>query len=144
MPDPGQRATPAKKEAPWKTWLSQVIRFGVVGILNTVVDWFVYFALTRWVGLASMPVLAKGISYGAGVINSYAWNKNWTFRARESGFQSMLPFFGVSLIALGVNAAVLELGLNTFSLGELASLVLATGFTLLWNFLMSKFVVFRA
>lgn len=126
------------------TWISQALKFSLVGISNTFVDWAIYFALTRWLGLGTLPVLAKSFSYGAGIINSFFWNKRWTFRSTESGPLSVFLFFIISLTALGVNAAVLHLGLNVFSIGEFLALIAATGFTLLWNFLMSKWVVFRA
>jgi len=140
-PDPGV-TTP--EQPPWRTWFSQAVRFGAVGVLNTLVDWGLYYALTRWAGLESLPVLAKGLSYGAGILNSYFWNKYWTFEQRDGSLRSIIPFVIVSLIALGVNAGVLHLGLAVFSIGEFASLILATGVTLLWNFLMSKLVIFRA
>lgn len=140
-PDPG--ATPSKQQT-WRTWFSQAVRFGAVGVLNTLVDWGLYYALTRWAGLGSLPVLAKSLSYGAGIINSYFWNKYWTFQQRDGSLLSIVPFMIVSLIALGVNAGVLHLGLEVLSITEFASLILATGVTLLWNFLMSKLVIFRA
>jgi len=135
---------PQNDDSTMVAWISQALKFGLVGISNTLVDWALYFALTRWLGLSTLPVLAKAISYGAGIINSYVWNKRWTFRSTESGPLSVVLFFIISLIALGLNAAVLHLGLNVFGTGEVVALITATGFTLLWNFLMSKWVVFRA
>jgi putative flippase GtrA len=124
-------------------WLKQAVKFGAVGVLNTLVDLGLYFALTRWLGLAGLPVLAKGISYSAGILNSFLWNRNWTFRSQASTWKTLVIFVLVNLAGLGMNTGALQLGLNVFHLTELVSLGLATGFTLAWNFLLSKFVVFR-
>ncbi len=38
----------------------QIAKFMTVGVLNTAIDAAAYFALTRWLGLGSMLVLARG------------------------------------------------------------------------------------
>jgi len=125
-----------------RDWFRQATKFGVVGISNTLVDWGIYYILTRWLGLSALPVIAKAISYGAGILNSYIWNKRWTFRSQQQGVRPLLLFVGVNLIGMGFNALALKAGLF-FGISELLSLLLATSATLLWNFLLSKQVVFR-
>jgi putative flippase GtrA len=124
-------------------WLGQAVRFGAVGLLNTAIDLGLYFALTRWFGLGGLPVAAKCLSYSAGILNSFYWNKNWTFQARTKSWSALLPFALVNLAGLAVNAAVMQVCLKAMSLPEILSLGLATGCTLAWNFLASKFLVFR-
>ena len=124
-------------------WVKQAVKFGAVGVLNTLVDLGLYFVLTRWLGLAGMPVLAKSISYGAGILNSFAWNRTWTFRSQTSAWKTLIPFVLVNLVGLGMNTGTMQIGLNVLHLPELVSLGLATGLTLAWNFVLSKFVIFR-
>ena len=128
---------------PYPAWIEQALKFLAVGVLNTLVDAALYVALTRWLGLAAWPVLAKGISYGAGVLNSFAWNRSWTFRSTARAWTTLLPFVLANLVALAVNAGAMHLGLNVLGLPEPIALVLATGVTFLWNFVISKFIVFR-
>jgi putative flippase GtrA len=123
--------------------VQQAVKFGAVGVLNTLVDLGLYFVLTRWLGLAGLPVLAKSISYGAGIFNSFVWNRTWTFRSRASAWKTLLPFLLVNLVGLGMNTGAMQLGLNGLRLPELVSLGMATAFTLAWNFILSKFIVFR-
>jgi putative flippase GtrA len=53
--------------------------------------------------------------------------------------------FGLaSLTALAINAGAMHLGLVVLAWPEMVVLGLATGITLVWNFGVSKFVVFRA
>jgi putative flippase GtrA len=124
-------------------WLIQAIKFGAVGVLNTGVDLGLYFVLTRWLGLGSVPVLAKSISYSAGILNSFIWNKTWTFRSKAGTLVTLIPFVITNLIGLGINTGTLELCLKVLHLPELAGLAVATGSTLAWNFLISKFIVFK-
>ncbi|HTX78299.1 MAG TPA: GtrA family protein [Longilinea sp.] len=125
------------------TWIVQAVKFSFVGVLNTAVDWGVYFILTRWVGMTSLPVAAKSISYSAGILNSFFWNRTWTFRSKAQIWTTLAPFVVVNLIGLAINTGVYELCLNILDLHELIALVTATVTTLAWNFILSKFVVFR-
>jgi putative flippase GtrA len=124
-------------------WLVQAIKFSFVGVLNTVVDLGGYFLLTRWLGLAGLPVAAKSISYSAGILNSFFWNRSWTFRSKTQIWATLLPFVLVNLVGLAINTGIMQLCLNILGLPELVALGLATVSTLVWNFVLSKFVVFR-
>ena len=124
-------------------WLRQAVKFGIVGVLNTGVDLGAYFVLTRWLGMASLPVAAKGISYSLGILNSFFWNRTWTFRSQASAWRTFAPFVLANLVGLGMNAGGMQLGLNVLHLKEFVSLALATALTLAWNFAVSKFIIFR-
>jgi len=131
-----------EKQRSW-AWLVQAVKFGAVGVLNTAIDLGLYFVMTRWLGLGGAPVLAKGISYSAGILNSFLWNRNWTFKSRTSAWKTLIPFVLVNLVGLGINTGAMQVGLSTLHLPEIASLGSATVLTLAWNFMLSKFVVFR-
>jgi putative flippase GtrA len=123
--------------------IRQAIKFLSVGVLNTALDAGSYLVLTHWLGFAMLPVLAKVISYSVGVLNSFIWNRSWTFRSEASAWKTLAPFVLVNLLALGINAGAMHVCLDVFGLPELLSLVLATGVAFLWNFAVSKFVVFK-
>jgi putative flippase GtrA len=124
-------------------WLVQAVKFGAVGILNTAIDLGLYFVLTRWLGLGALPIAAKSLSYSAGILNSFLWNKFWTFQSRAGTLATLVPFILTNLVGLGINAGILQLCLKTLHLPELVSLGAATLTTLAWNFVISKFVVFK-
>ncbi|MBU0490287.1 MAG: GtrA family protein [Chloroflexi bacterium] len=121
--------------------IRQAAKFAIVGALNTVVDMGLYLVLAHWVGV--WPVAAKVISYSVGVLNSFAWNRSWTFRSEASAWKTLALFVLVNLVALGLNAGVMHVCLDTLAAPELISLALATGVAFLWNFAVSKLVVFR-
>lgn len=124
-------------------WVRQAVKFLFIGVLNTALDIGLYLALTRWLGLASLPVVAKSVSYSAGVINSFFWNKSWTFRSKASAWVTLAPFVLANLAGLAVNAGVMQLYLKGLNLPEIVAFGLATASTLAWNFVISKFVIFR-
>ncbi len=125
-------------------WLKQAAKFGSVGVLNTLLDLALYFVLTRWLGLGDKPTFAKGISYSVGVLNSYFLNRVWTFRVSDSSsWAALLPFVLSSLVGLAINTGMLDLCLKTLALPELIAIGIATASSLLWNFLVSKFLIFR-
>jgi putative flippase GtrA len=128
---------------PQYAWLGQLLRFLLVGVLNTLVDAGLYLALTRWLGLAAVPALAKCLSYGGGTLNSFYWNRTWTFKSADRATRSLLPFIVISLLSLALNAGAMHLGIYAMAMSEALALVLATAITFAFNFTCSKVLVFR-
>jgi len=138
-----RRISAAALKSNLSDWISLAIKFGLVGVINTGVDAGIYFMLTRWFGMGDIPVLAKMLSFSAGVINSYFWNERWTFAAANKRRGQFGIFVLVNTAALAINAGSMKLGLETLAIGELFSLLLATAAAFSWNFVLSKTVVFR-
>jgi putative flippase GtrA len=135
--------TTIKSTLPYPVWLEQAVKFLSVGVLNTALDASLYFVLTRWLGFAAFKILAKSISYGTGILNSFYWNKSWTFKSDTDTMTAFVPFVVANLTALALNAGLMHLCLNALGLHEIPSLALATGITFLWNFTISKFFIFK-
>jgi putative flippase GtrA len=123
-------------------WFRQIVQFGLVGVLNTLIDVAFYFLLSRS-GLIPSLILAKGVSYAAGVLNSFYWNKSWTFQSHVESHRVFLPFVAANVFAVGLNLGVMNLALNTLGLPEPSALALATLTTFVWNFVISKFFIFK-
>ena len=134
---------PFFKGQPAPGWLVQAVKFLCVGAGNTALDAALYLLLTRAGGwLFALPVVAKGFSYGAGMVNSFYWNKTWTFRsARQPG--RVFPAFALAnLAALAANAGVMAFALSALHLSEAPAFVLATAVSFALNFCLTKFFVF--
>ncbi|MFC0298378.1 GtrA family protein [Geobacillus jurassicus] len=82
-----------------------VWRFAVVGASNTAVDFAVFFLLAA----AGVPAAAaQVVSYGAGMANSYIWNRRWTFEVkRKANIGEFLRFLAVNGLSLGASLGVL-------------------------------------
>ncbi|EMT46471.1 MULTISPECIES: GtrA family protein [Anoxybacillus] len=80
------------------------IRFIVVGISNTVVDWLLFFF---FVSLNVPQVWAQTFAYSAGVVNSYMWNRIWTFRVKGAIMKQFVRFLVLNFCSLTVTIIVL-------------------------------------
>lgn len=59
--------------------MSQPVKFGLVGALNTVVGYMSYLLL---LALSSNYVFSLALGHGVAIVNSFIWNKRWTFRSK--------------------------------------------------------------
>lgn len=131
--------------------LWQAAKFGQIGVLNTAIDFGI---LNFFIGFTNITsgrgIIAINIaSFTAALINSYFWNKNWVFGgAKKSSF---LTFVFVTLIGLSINTGIVYT-LTTFvepmvveseTLWANVAKALATGLSMVWNFLGYRLVVFR-
>ncbi len=123
--------------------IAQIAKFMTVGVLNTAIDAAAYFVLTRWLGLGSALVLAKGIAYVIGMVNSFFWNRTWTFGDNGNIWRAAGLFTLTHIAALAINAGTMALVLNWLQLPEIVALGVATCASFVWNFVLNKLVVFR-
>lgn len=127
------------------------VRFGIVGSLNTLIDFGILFLLASFFGL---PVLiANSVSVTVAFIFSFFANKNYTFKSKskEGLFKQMVLFTIVTLFGLLVIqgtivyilVAVFEnLGLNR-ELSLMIGKLIATLASLVWNYLFYSRLVFK-
>ena len=97
--------------------LFEFSKFAVVGVLNSGVDFGILNLLMLITGLSSGAAFLafKSISVTLGVINSYLWNKYWTFNTSNSAADArreFMAFMVVTLIAVGVNVAGADVIVN--------------------------------
>lgn len=100
----------------------QFLKFAIVGVLNTIIDFSVLNVLISFFGLQqgdSRYALYKSISFIVAVLNSFLFNKLWVFR--KTGIytsdtkKELSTFFGVSIIGLVINTLVSTLA---FAIGQ--------------------------
>ncbi|MBP2295620.1 GtrA family protein [Azospirillum rugosum] len=117
------------------------VRFALVGLLNTGVDFAVFLAL---MAVPGTPVLlANACGYGVGVLSSFLLNRSWTFRVRrdEAPLARRLPvFLAFNLVGLALSSLVV--GLLVPAVHPLAAKVAATVATFAWNYWSSRRFVF--
>jgi len=124
------------------------LRFVLVGLLNTAIDFGLLFAL-RAVGLPIVP--ANMISTGAALAFSFFANRSFTFGAGHgSAVRQAVAFLAVTLFCLWVLQPLVLLGGNALlaetwgsSAALLASKIAATVVSMVWNYLLYDRVVFR-
>mgnify|MGYP001558705825 FL=1 len=130
----------------------QIAKFGVVGVLNTMMDWgilnILMFLSGVYAGLAYSGF--KAISFGIAIVNSYLWNKYWTFESGTSRDNEFLKFLIISaigaLINIGIASSIVNFtapfsGLSLPIWANIAAAA-ATAVSMVWNFTGYKFIVF--
>lgn len=74
----------------------QAIKYGIVGVSNTLITALVIWVMMK--GLHCSDVLSNVVGYIAGVVNSFIWNKQWTFQIQVGWVKSAVRFglvFGI-------------------------------------------------
>lgn len=136
----------AQAQAALKKTTLQFVLFGLVGVLNTAVDLFVYWALLQ---LSVYYIAANVLSYAAGMLNSYVWNKYLTFRSKEkkeSGKRergTLLRFLLWNSVTLLLSSGLIALFIELAHWSELWSKLVATVVILVIQFTGMKKWVFR-
>ena len=132
----------------------QVIRYGMVGALNTLIDFATLNILVAiWGVVSGFPlVLCNAVAFLVANLNSYFLNKKWTF-AEESGssMKQYLFYLTLTIGGLIINSLILYLIVAAFprptslspTLWVNVAKVGATAASMIWNYLACRFIVFR-
>jgi len=136
---------------------TQFIKFFLVGAVNTGIDFWILNFLIYLTGKSSgiYYTIFKTVFFYNSRTNSYFMNKNWTFKTAlaesPAKAKEFLKFVGVYFVGGAINVGVATYVVNCIkapigispilwaNIGACASVV----FTLTWNFLGIKFIVFK-
>ena len=133
-----------------KNEIVKIVKFGLTGIMNTIVDWAV--SSICFVLIKLSEVLSNGIGYAAGLIFSYTVNRRWTFKTKEKFFSAeMLKFFANGVIMLLINMGLTKLFVDVIfansalsdTLVYYISKAIITAIVMVLNYLSSRFLIFR-
>ena len=126
-----------------KIFDNQIIKFGLIGILNTLVDFGIFTLLTEVAGLSSTN--SHLISYTCGILNSYFFNRTWTFRQKNRiHLAEFLKFILVNLVSLAISTLVLNLIETRLGYSVYVAKLGAIFSSLAINFVGSKLIVFKS
>jgi putative flippase GtrA len=124
----------------------QLFKFGAVGCINTLIDWAVYFIILKIFPAESVVfyAVAKGFSYSCGILNSFYFNRFWTFKdsMQENEGGRFVKFMMVNMVGLGFNSISIYIFLN-LGFKHTTALFFATMITFFFNFILNKLWVFR-
>ena len=118
----------------------QAIRFGLVGSVNTLIDFGVLNALLLLFSRtdAVAMLLCNAVAFLCANLNSYFANRSWTFPGQtEASLAELGAFFCIAVVGLLINSLVLWLltnGLPPSLLFINLAKAGATGISMVWNF----------
>lgn len=134
----------------YKTHL-EMVRYFLIGIASTIVNWSIYGLMVRLVGFSI--TVANALAWITAVIFAFFANKVWVFKSRSwkilEVFKEAVSFFAFRaasgvLEILGVPLLV-SIGLNThiFGIEGFAAKLIISIVVIILNYIFSKLFVFR-
>lgn len=138
----------------------RLFRFALIGLSGTILDIGIYNTL---ISVFNIPFqYAQALSFTAGLLNNYYWNRIWTYSEyRSVPVMNQLPKFTLfSIIGLGIRSAIIvflypiALGfsmnnlitlrfLTPSSLAHNFSLGVAIIIVLFWNYISNRLWTFK-
>ncbi len=129
-------------------------KFIIIGLANTAIDFGILNLLIFLTSIerGHLYSVFKSISFMVGIINSYLWNKFWTFERTENKWvgKQFFQFISISLVGFGINVAAASFVVNLIgpvggisprlwaNIGAFVAIVISV----FWNFFGYKFIVF--
>jgi putative flippase GtrA len=93
-----------------------LFKFGIVGVTNTIID-YVTFVILNAIGINY--ILCQIAAYSVGTLNSYIFNKNWTFKGNGNNkkpHEEFMEFLIINIITLIITELSLIVLLKEYKL----------------------------
>jgi putative flippase GtrA len=121
--------------------LVQFIKFGIVGVSNTLLTLVVYTVLLKVFGVWYLAASAIGFIVGA--TNGFLLNRRWTFRDHVGDALTPVRWAIVQGTGLGINEAMLYVLVHDAKLDKLLAQVCATALVTVTTFFANRAWTFR-
>ncbi len=121
--------------------LVQFVKFGIVGVSNTLLTFAVYTVLLK--GFGVWYLAASAIGFVVGAVNGFLWNRRWTFRGHVGDALTPVRWGIVQGCGLGLNLGLLYLFVHDAGLDKLLGQAFATAIVTVLTFLANRAWTFR-
>lgn len=123
--------------------VKQAIKYGVVGVSNTLITMAVIWVMMKLFGCREG--LSNLTGYVAGLLNSFIWNKQWTFKESSTGWAKSAIRFGIAFAVCYIMQYGLVLVLNSqLTIDHYYNHLIGMVFYTMVNFVINKFYTFKA
>lgn len=121
--------------------LREMLAFGMVGVINTLVGYAVIYTCMLALGMGAVASNVAG--YAVGLCCSFVLNRRLTFRSGGSAGAEVWRFLAAFLVAYAINLLILLLCIDQLGVPPVyAQVVAGVGYTAVF-FVLSKWFVFR-
>ena len=123
----------------------QFVKFSFVGVFVTLIDFSIYFTLTRlFLWWEEHFLYANGAAFLTALSVSFFVNKLWAFRNNHKSYRKQYTKFFISnLVALLISQLILYYLVSILSIGDIFAKPIAVAIIVLFNFFSYKFWVFK-
>lgn len=121
-----------------KKLIKQGLKFCVVGIICTIIDFAVLILLREVFGVNYL--IANIVAFTVSVIVNYILSMRYVFRGKKdlSKVKEFIIFVILSAIGLGLNEFLMWLCVSNFGMNYILGKVIATGIVMVYNFFSKK------
>lgn len=118
--------------------MMQILKFGVVGGIATVIDYVIFFILHEILGINT--IISNTCSFTVSVIYNYIASVKWVFDVDESKNKKtqFILFIVFSIIGLGLNTIIVYVCTDIIKLYSMIGKVIATAVVMVFNFITRK------
>jgi putative flippase GtrA len=121
--------------------LVQFVKFGIVGISNTLLTFIVYTLLLKVFGV--WYIAASAIGFVVGAINGFLLNRRWTFAGHVGDAFTPVRWAVVQTGGLALNLGLLYVLVNDAGVDKLIAQALATVAVTVSTFIVNRAWTFR-
>ena len=128
----------------WRGKLKMLSRFSIVGVLNTLIDFVAFTIFNSWFGISY--TISQIAGYSLGVVNSFIFNKNWTFEDKNTNkkiVHEFLKFIIINLISLIITIIFMRILIKRFNVNVYIAKIIVTFVAQITNFVGYKLWVFK-
>lgn len=121
-----------------KKLFEQIMKFGVVGVIATLIDWGIFAICTRVFHIHY--AISNIIGFSISVIFNYWASVKWVFdvNKEKDSKRNFMLFIIFSVIGLGLNELILFICIDKIHIMDLISKVIATAIVMVFNFVTRK------
>ena len=120
--------------------IRQFLKFLIVGFINTAIFYLIYYILLQ---LSFSYIIALTIGTLIGIINSYIWNKFFTFKAKKKSVRETVKFFIVYAVQYLSNLLIIHICVNYLGVSAEFAGLAAIGIGLFISYFGHKFWTFQ-
>lgn len=124
--------------------LLQFIKFGIVGVSNTLVAWACYYFFL-WVD-EGLYMVGSVVGTIVSIANAFYWNDKYVFKTNNNDWKSKLKRLGRTYISYGgtslLGMFLLWVGVNFLGISKMFAPPIILLITVPLNFLINKFWTF--
>ena len=124
----------------------QFVKFGLVGVSNTLVSWAVYYFFL-WID-ENLYMVGSVVGTVVSIANAFFWNDRFVFRSEKNDWRSRLKRLGKTYVSYG-GTSLLGIGLlwievTVFGVSKVIAPIVNLIITIPLNFLINKFWTFNS
>ena len=128
-----------------KELIIQFIKFGLVGVSNTLVSWICYYSIL-WID-DNLYMVGSLVGTVVSIANAFFWNDRFVFKGVEHDWRSRLRRLGKTYVSYGgtslLSMLLLWVEVQFFNVGKVIAPIVNLLITIPLNFLINKFWTFR-